>query len=75
LSAVEGAAGVPELAVFDHQVKSFYNFGHSVDRRTMHSRVQQRMQKTVRHLKKGIVTVLDCIRRRPDFSMTVSAGK
>jgi hypothetical protein len=41
--------------------------------------VQQRMQETVRHLKKGIVTVpaggpIFCIRRRPDFSMTVSAG-
>ena len=39
----------------------------------------KRMQETVRHLKKGIVTVsaggpLFCIRRRPDFSMTVSAG-
>ena len=60
-------------------MKSFYNFfGHSVDRRTMHSHVQQRMQETVRHLKKGIVTVsaggpIFCIRRRPDFSMTVSA--
>ena len=79
LSAADGAAGVPELAVFDHQVKSLYNFfGHSVDRRTMHSHVQQRMQETVRHLKKGIVTVsaggpIFCIRRRPDFSMTVSA--
>jgi hypothetical protein len=76
LSAADGAAGVPELAVFDHQVKSFYNFfGHSVDRRTMHIHVQQRMQETV---KKGIVTVsaggpILCIRRRPDFSMTVSA--
>jgi hypothetical protein len=51
LSAADGAAGVPELAVFDHQVKSFYNFfGHSVDLRTMHSHVQQRMQETVRHL-------------------------
>ena len=73
LSAADGDAGVPELAVFDHQVKSFYNFfGHSVDRRTMHSHVQQRMQETVRHLKKGIVTVsaggpIFCIRRRPDF--------
>jgi hypothetical protein len=84
LSAADGAAGVPELAVFDHQVKSFYNFfGHSVDRRTMHRHVQQRMQETVRDLKKGVVTVsaggpifcirrrpgffYDCIRRRPDF--------
>jgi hypothetical protein len=25
LSAADGAAGVPELAVFDLQVKSFYN--------------------------------------------------
>jgi hypothetical protein len=33
LSAADGAAGVPELVVFDHQVKSFYNFfGHSVER-------------------------------------------
>jgi hypothetical protein len=70
LSAADGAAGVPELAVFDHQMKSFYNFfGHSVDRRTMHSHVQQRMQETVRHLKKGILTVsaggpIFCIRRR-----------
>ncbi len=54
-------------------MKSFYNFfGHSVDRRTMHSHVQQRMQETVRHLKKGIVTVsaggpIFCIRRRPNF--------
>jgi hypothetical protein len=56
LSAADGAAGVPELAVFDHQVKSFYKFfGHSVDRRTMHSHVQQRMQETVRHLKSSIV--------------------
>jgi hypothetical protein len=56
LSAPDSAAGVPELAVFDHQVKSFYNFfGHSVDRRTMHCHVQQRIQETVRHLKKGIV--------------------
>jgi hypothetical protein len=79
LSAAD-AAGVPELAVFDHQVKSFYNFfGHYVDRRIMHSHVQQRMQEIVRHLKKGIVTVsaggpIFCIRQRPDFSMTVSAG-
>jgi hypothetical protein len=79
LSAADGA-GVPELAVFDHQVKSFYNFfGHSVIRRTMHSHVQQRMQETVRHLKKGIVTVsaggpIFCICGRPDFSMTVYAG-
>ena len=61
LSAADGAAGVPELAVFDHQVKSFYNFfGHSVDRRTMHSHVQQRMQETVRHLRKGIVCRCVC---------------
>ena len=61
LSAADGAAGVPELAVFDHQVKSFYNFfGHSVDRRTMHSHVRQRIQETVRHLKKGIVTRCVC---------------
>jgi hypothetical protein len=61
LSATDGAAGVPDLAVFDHQMKSFYNFfGHSVDRRTIHSHVQQRMQETVRHLKKGIVTRCVC---------------
>ena len=40
---------------------AFYNFfGHSVDRRTMHSHVQQRMQETVFHLKKGIVTRCVC---------------
>jgi hypothetical protein len=61
LSTADGAAAVPELAVFDHQVKSFYNFfGHSVDLRTIHSHVQQRMQETVRHLKKGIVTRCVC---------------
>ena len=62
LSAADGAAGVPELAIFDSQVRALYNFfGASVERRTMHSEVQTRMHETVRHLRKGIVTRCVCV--------------
>lgn len=61
LSAADGAAGVPDLAIFDSQVKAFYNFfGSSVERRTMHGEVQKRMHATVKNLRKGIVTRCAC---------------
>jgi hypothetical protein len=61
LSAADGAAGVPDWPSSLTKVKTFYNFfGHSVERRTRHSKVQTRMQETVRHLKKGIVTRCVC---------------
>ena len=63
LSAADCAAGVLELAVFTHQVKTFYNFfGHrlwTAGLGTARCR-RLRMQETVRHLKKGIVNRCVC---------------